>query len=178
MAPANAAVKSKAGSDCTSSFNGNRRSWQPRARQEGLRKNSMNASIKCYLKHHTPGLNYFFVLNKGCNAGKPAYTPWTNCYIVRCSCPEERERLYYLAYALWKGGKFRPLLIGSVIESLRIVDLKHELQHAELRTHDCDDHFQKCVLQLIETENKIIRMQLTMKAHQQLQYKTLRCLLT
>ncbi len=138
----------------------------------------MNATVKCFLKHHNTGLNHFFVLNKGCNAGKPAYTPWTNCYIVHCISPEERKRLYYLNYALWKGGKFRPLLIGSVIESLRIGDYKHELKQAELRTHDCTDRFTKCILQLIETDNKIIRMQLTIKAHQQLQYQTLRCLLT
>ena len=65
-----------------------------------------------------------FILNRGRNAGKPLRTPCPNCFIYYCSSGEELETVYWTFYALWKNGFFHPHLCGSVIEMLRLSDLK------------------------------------------------------
>ena len=65
-----------------------------------------------------------YILNRGRNAGKPLRQPCPNCFIFYCSSPEEMETVYWSFYALWKHGFFHPHLCGSVIEMLRLCDLK------------------------------------------------------
>ncbi len=72
--------------------------------------------------------NHFFVLSKGNNAGKPMYSPCPNCFVFLASDPNEKEYYFWLCYFLWVGGMFRPYLTGSVIEFLRIGELKQAIK--------------------------------------------------
>ena len=65
-----------------------------------------------------------FILNRGKNAGKPLRQPCPNCFIIYCKDENEVENYYWTFYALWKHGFFHPYLCGSVIEMLRISELK------------------------------------------------------
>lgn len=137
----------------------------------------MNATAKCYRPGQIlDGIN-FFVLNKGYNSGKPGYTPWVNSYVITCKSEEERNKLYYLCYALWITGCFRPLLTGSVIEFIRKHDFIHCVEKAECKTSSCTKQLTDCLDHLMSTDNKIARMHETIVTHQRIQYTTLRCLL-
>ncbi|MDN5626576.1 MAG: hypothetical protein L0G16_01230 [Weeksellaceae bacterium] len=65
-----------------------------------------------------------YILNRGRNAGKPMFEPCPNCFILYVRNREELETYYWTFYALWKNGFFHPHLCGSVIEMLRLSDLK------------------------------------------------------
>ena len=83
-----------------------------------------NFKVRTYdVKQATPK-TAIFILNRGRNAGKPLQEPCPNCFILYCSNLEEMENVYWTFYALWKHGFFHPYLCGSVIEMLRISELK------------------------------------------------------
>jgi len=65
-----------------------------------------------------------YILSRGRNAGKPMFEPCPNCHIIYVNSDEELETYYWTFYALWKHGFFHPHLCGSVIEMLRLCDLK------------------------------------------------------
>jgi len=73
--------------------------------------------------------NALFILSRGRNAGKPLFEPCPNCYILYCNNSEELENLYWIFFTLWKNGFFHPYLCGSVIEMLRLMELKKILQN-------------------------------------------------
>jgi hypothetical protein len=50
--------------------------------------------------------------------------PCPNCHIIYVRSTEELESYYWTFYAFWKHGFFHPHLCGSVIEMLRLCDLK------------------------------------------------------
>ncbi len=80
--------------------------------------------VRTYDVHRETPEQAIFILNRGRNAGKPLRQPCPNCFIFYCSSPEELETVYWTFYALWKHGFFHPHLCGSVIEMLRLCDLK------------------------------------------------------
>ncbi len=95
--------------------------------------------------------NHFFILAKGNNAGKPMVNPCANCFVFLARNPIEKEYYYWLCYGLWVGGMFRPFLIGSVIEFLRIGDLNHVIKagQSQLQLR------KQALLQAIEMLNKL-----------------------
>ena len=52
------------------------------------------------------------------------FEPCPNCFILYVRDKEELETYYWTFYAFWKHGFFHPHLCGSVIEMLRLSDLK------------------------------------------------------
>jgi hypothetical protein len=138
----------------------------------------MNSNqIKCYRPGQLlTGIN-FFVLTRGNNSGKPGRSPWTNSFIINCKSDEERERLYYLCFALWITGKFRPLLVGSCVELIRKHDFWQTVELADCRTLQYSERFTSCVTQLITNDERIKTIHRNLRTHQILQYETLRCLL-
>ncbi|MCW5907325.1 MAG: hypothetical protein KIS94_05665 [Chitinophagales bacterium] len=62
----------------------------------------------------------FPVLCKGENSGKPLRNSCPNCFIVICSCDQDKEFLFQLSWGLWMSRTFRPWLTGSVIPFIRI----------------------------------------------------------
>lgn len=85
--------------------------------------------VRTYSVHHPAPEQAIFILNRGRNAGKPMEKPCPNCFIIYCSNQDEVETVYWTFYALWKNGFFHPYLCGSVIEMLRLLELKKLLQN-------------------------------------------------
>ena len=85
--------------------------------------------VRTYAVHRETPEQAIYILNRGRNAGKPLRQPCPNCFIYYCSSSEELETVYWTFYALWKNGFFHPHLCGSVIEMLRLSDLKTLLRN-------------------------------------------------
>lgn len=66
----------------------------------------------------------FFILNRGLNTGKPMNEPCQNCFVCSCESKEDKEKMYWLLFALWQSKVIRRQLIGSVIPFIR----KRELE--------------------------------------------------
>jgi hypothetical protein len=73
---------------------------------------------------------YFFILSKGNNAGKPLVKPCANCFVLLAKDAGEKEQFYWLCYGLWEGGFFRQFLTGSVISFIHVDDLRHVITTA------------------------------------------------
>jgi hypothetical protein len=71
---------------------------------------------------------HFFVLCKGMNSGKPLNLRCPNSFCVICSSEEEKEKLYWVTFALWRSKAFHPYLSGSVIPFIHINDFKQLVQ--------------------------------------------------
>jgi len=102
-----------------------------------------------------------YILNRGRNAGKPLQEPCPNCHIIYVNDEEERETYYWTFYALWKNGFFHPHLCGSVIEMLRLCDLK------TLMRHFIQPAFEKASTMPEMTQKIKATWQLEQKLHQQ-----------
>ena len=80
--------------------------------------------VRTYSVHSPAPKTALYILSRGRNAGKPMLEPCPNCHIIYVTIPEELETYYWTFYAFWKHGFFHPHLCGSVIEMLRLCDLK------------------------------------------------------
>ena len=80
--------------------------------------------VRTYSVHSPAPKTALYILSRGRNAGKPMLEPCPNCHIMYVTSPEELETYYWTFYAFWKHGFFHPHLCGSVIEMLRLSDLK------------------------------------------------------
>jgi len=88
----------------------------------------LNQKIKTY-NGNEYGSNDLFILSKGLNSGKPLEKPCPNCFICECDSQEEKEKIYWLLYALWQGKKFHAPLVGSVIPFIRKKDLVNLIEN-------------------------------------------------
>lgn len=89
----------------------------------------LTQKVRTYSVHRETPKMAIFILNRGRNAGKPLMGPCPNCFILYCRSQDEMETVYWTFYALWKHGFFHPHLCGSVIEMLRLSDLKKLLRN-------------------------------------------------
>lgn len=80
--------------------------------------------VRTYSVHRKQPQMALYILNRGRNAGKPMLEPCPNCFILYVRSTEELETWYWTFYAFWKHGFFHPHLCGSVIDMLRLGDLK------------------------------------------------------
>lgn len=110
--------------------------------------------------HYLP--HQFFLLSKGYNAGKPLDEPCPNCFVITAANLEEKGKLYWICYSLWKSGTYIPLLVGSVIPFIRINDVAAEIAKAVDYVSVNQNEFDATVLklqQLMHTE-KLLGLQL------------------
>ena len=87
-----------------------------------------NFKVRTYNSEKGTPENALFILSRGRNAGKPLFESCPNCFILYCRNKTEKENLYWTFYSLWKNGFFHPYLCGSVIDMLRLSELKKILQ--------------------------------------------------
>ncbi|TDW97132.1 DUF6943 family protein [Dinghuibacter silviterrae] len=80
--------------------------------------------IQCYRPGSPVPPASFFILSRGRNAGRPSHTPNPNCFRVTCAAGE-RDRYYWLVFALWQARRFEYYLHGSVIPLIRIGDVRN-----------------------------------------------------
>ena len=89
----------------------------------------LNFKVRTYNPEKETPENSIFILSRGRNAGKPMFEPCPNCFILYCRNETEKENLYWMFYTLWKNRFFHPYLCGSVIDMLRLSELKKVIQN-------------------------------------------------
>lgn len=92
----------------------------------------LNHKIKTHKLGNKYNQPHFFILNRGRNSGKPSPDWYSNSFVFLADDEEERWHYYYLCQALWQGKYFHQLLIGSVIEFIRIDEFAMALHHANI----------------------------------------------
>lgn len=80
--------------------------------------------LKTYRPEMSCKEHSFFILNRGMNSGRPMNQPCPNCFVCYCDNAAEKQKLFWLLFALWEGKQIQSLLIGSVIPFVRIRDLE------------------------------------------------------
>ena len=97
---------------------------------------------------------HFFILNKGMNTGSPNFKPYANCFVLLAETDLERNFYYWLCFALWQTGKFRPRLIGSVIPFIHIGDFKDVIADSAIKANKKPKQYQKALSILIDIDQK------------------------
>lgn len=90
--------------------------------------------VKTYKADLKIQAHQFYVLSKGENAGRPSKLPNVNSFVVSVDTAEERDQLFWLCYALWKGGNFYQYLRGSVVPFITIREFAHLLRQRQAST--------------------------------------------
>ena len=107
--------------------------------------------IHCYHEGAVVPPHSFFILSKGCNAGKPGFQPWTNSFIVVCPHEEYFNFYFWLIYGLWRDGKFKTRHRGSVIPFINLNDVRVLIREAAPAIKPGWNKYQ----QILETLNKL-----------------------
>lgn len=97
---------------------------------------------------------HFFILNKGMNTGSPNFKPYANCFVLLTETDEERSFYYWLCFALWQTGKFKPYLVGSVIPFIHISNIKTILADATVKANRKPKQYQKSLTLLMDIDRK------------------------
>ena len=95
----------------------------------------------------------FFILSKGENAGKPSLKPWANCFAVICQNQQYYNFYYWLIYGLFKAGKFKIRLRGSVIPFINVEDVRDLIRELAPTVFPHWSKFQELVNTLDKIEN-------------------------
>jgi hypothetical protein len=111
----------------------------------------MFPSIRCYHEGAVVPPHSFFILCKGCNAGKPGFHPWTNSFIVVCPHEEYFNFYFWLIYGLWRDGKFKTRHRGSVIPFINLNDVRDLIREVAPAIQSGWNKYQ----QILETLNKL-----------------------
>ncbi|TMI93028.1 MAG: restriction endonuclease subunit S [Bacteroidetes bacterium] len=111
----------------------------------------MFPSIRCYHEGAVVPPHSFFILCKGCNAGKPGFQPWINSFIVVCPHEEYFNFYFWLIYGLWRDGKFKTRHRGSVIPFINLNDVRDLIREVAPAIQPGWNKYQ----QILETLNKL-----------------------
>ena len=134
--------------------------------------------IKTYCKGQPFSKNYFYILSKGLNAGKPLTEPCPNCFVFQSENEQEKNFYYWLAFCLWQADKFKLYLVGSVIPFIRISDIKEVMEQADRQANQNPSEYNKSLQLLIQIDkqSKIIIQQLKLikQAKKAIVYKVLK----
>lgn len=96
----------------------------------------------------------FFILCKGCNAGKPAFRPWTNSFIVICPRQDYFDFYFWLIYGLFKTGKFKIRHRGTAVPFINLSDIRELLQQVAPLIYSDWQKFQSILSALENLEKK------------------------
>ena len=99
--------------------------------------------LRCFKPGASVPPSSFFLLSRGQHAGRPSWSPNSNCFRVTCAAGD-RDRYYWIAFALWQARRFEYCLVGSVIPLLRIRDAKRLI----LEQAPCFDRVEKVLPQV------------------------------
>lgn len=104
--------------------------------------------VRCYHDGAVIPPHSFFILSKGCNAGKPGFEPWTNSFIVVCPHEEYFKFYYWLIYGLHQSGKFKFRHRGSVIPFINLEDVRDTLREVAPFIHPDWSRYQEILSSL------------------------------
>ena len=134
--------------------------------------------IKCHSIGNTYQNPHFFILSKGRNAGKPLVQYCANCFVFIADTDQEKWHFYNLCEALWQGKYFHPLLIGSVIEFIRIDEFTMALHHANITVSQKLDEYNNYINQFKtlnqHRDNLMAQIKLIHQVKQAMFYKMLK----
>jgi hypothetical protein len=135
-------------------------------------------NIKTHKMKNSYSGNYFFILSKGLNAGKPMETPCPNCFVLLTRDEEEQNLLYWLCFGLWQANQFHPFLTGSVIPFIRLDDLRtvisKALEKVECKPGDFINSIEVLNKLQAHQEGIMQQLQLIKQAKKAVMYKVLR----
>ena len=109
--------------------------------------------IRCYQSNVLTQPYVFFILCKGENAGKPSLRPWPNSFAVICQNQQYFNFYFWLVYGLFKAGKFKIRLRGSVIPFINVDDVRDILRELAPAVFPDWSKFQELVNTLDKIEN-------------------------
>ena len=121
---------------------------------------------------------HFFILNKGMNTGSPNFKPYANCFVLLAETDKERNDYYWLCFALWQTGRFRPRLIGSCVPFIHIGDLKEVIAEASSQASKKPKQYQKALSLLIDIDMKSEKLAEQLKLIGELKKATFRKVLS
>jgi hypothetical protein len=130
--------------------------------------------IKCYHPNALKNENVFYILCKGDNSGCPSTDPWANSFVVICQNQKAFKFYYWLVYALFKTGEFKPRIKGSVIPYINISDVNSILKKI---TPLISEDWEK-LQSLIDTLDNVARLKTTLLQQVQGTEQLQKCLLS
>lgn len=104
--------------------------------------------VRCYHAGAPVPPNSFFILSKGCNAGKPGFEPWANSFLVVCPHAEYFKFYYWLIHGLHLSGKFKIRHRGSVIPFINLDDVRDTLREVAPLIHPDWSRYQEILSSL------------------------------
>lgn len=110
--------------------------------------------IRCYHKGSPVPPHSFFILSKGCNAGKPGFQPWTNSFVAVCPNDDYYNFYFWLIYGLWKDGKFKTRHRGSVIPFINLNDVRDLIREIAPSIHPDWNRYQQILEVLSNLEKR------------------------
>lgn len=114
----------------------------------------MYPQIRCYHEGVEIPPFSFFILCKGCNAGRPGFTPWTNSFIVVCPHEDYFKFYFWLVYGLHQSEKFKTRHRGSVIPFINLEDVRDTIREIAPLIHPDWSRFQE-IISYLDKLNKI-----------------------
>ena len=133
----------------------------------------MLPQIRCYQEGAAIPPHSFFILCKGCNAGKPGFQPWTNSFIAVCPHEEYFNFYFWLIYGLFQSGKFKVRHRGSVIPFINLNDVRDVICEVAPLIHPDWSRYQE----ILSSLDKINKLKATLAAQIVATDKLQRCLL-
>lgn len=103
----------------------------------------LKSKIKCHRIGNTYNQPHFFILSKGRNSGKPLPSYCANCFVFVADDEDEKWHFFNLCHALWQGKFFHRLLVGSVIEFIRIDEFAVALHHVNINISQNKNDFKQ-----------------------------------
>ena len=129
--------------------------------------------IRCYHVGAVQPPFSFFILSKGCNAGKPGLQPWTNCFIVVCPHQAYFDFYFWLIHGLHLTGKFKSRHRGSVIPFANLEDIRDTIREVAPCIHQDWSRYQE----IISSLDKLNKLKTTLAEQIVAFDKLQRCLL-
>ena len=133
----------------------------------------MYPQIRCYHKRTALPPFSFFILCKGCNAGKPGFQPWTNSFIVICNNQQNYDFYFWLVYGLYQSGKFKFRHRGSVIPFINLNDVRDTIRKVAPHIHSD----WSCYQEILSSLGKLSKIKTTLAEQILTTEKLQRCLL-
>lgn len=97
-----------------------------------MKKDNKDSTIYKIWQYKEGDKALFYIQCKGLHSGKPLITPIPNCFAVNSDIPH----FFELVYAAYKGRRFEPDIIGSVVPYIRIGSCCEVLTSVFLQTRN------------------------------------------
>ena len=110
--------------------------------------------IRCYHEGAVIPPHSFFILCKGCNAGKPGFQPWTNSFMAVCPNQKIFDFYFWLIHGLHLSGKFKVRHRGSVIPFIKLNDVRDVIREVAPLIHPDWSRYQE-ILSSLDKLNKL-----------------------